>query len=83
MHLASFGTDAKMDFGEVLDYFRSPVTLDATHMVAAINPYGLPHDFLLAKSSNTVYSCTKNDWVVIIDVKLIRSVIGMLPHRFE
>jgi hypothetical protein len=72
-----------MDFAEVLYYFRLPVAPETTHTVAVMKPYGPPHDFLLAESSNTVYSCMKNDRVVIIDVKAIRSVVGMLLHRFE
>ena len=72
-----------MDFAEVIYYFRLQVAPENTHTVAAIKPYGPPHNFLLAESSNTVYSCTKMDQVVIIDVKMIRSVVGMLPHKVE
>jgi hypothetical protein len=70
-----------MAIGEVLYYFRLQVEQGETHTLAAIVPFGQPDDFLLAESSNTVYSCKKGETVMAIDVKRIRSVVGMLPHR--
>jgi hypothetical protein len=72
-----------MAFGEVLYYFRLQVAVGETHTLAPIVPFGPPDDFLLAESSNTVYSCEKGETVMVIDVKRIRSVVGMLPHQVD
>lgn len=51
--------------------------------VAIVSVYSLPHDELLTISHNTLWSCTHhgNDALSVVDVKSIKSVVSMAPHR--
>jgi hypothetical protein len=73
----------RQSFAEVLYYFRLQVSPDRTHTVAVIAPYGSPDEFLLAESSNTLYSCEMEDSITVINVKQIESVVAMLPHQVD
>ncbi|KIK31516.1 hypothetical protein CY34DRAFT_19845, partial [Suillus luteus UH-Slu-Lm8-n1] len=51
--------------------------------VAIVSMYSLPHNELLTISHNTLWSCTHhgNDGLSMVDVKSIKSVVSMAPHR--
>ncbi|KIN93102.1 hypothetical protein M404DRAFT_171804 [Pisolithus tinctorius Marx 270] len=77
-------------FGEVR-YFtrlatRMPVSgqmpdRDGFVNVALIRLYTPPDDSLLLLSSQTVVSSKLTEEIIVVDVKKIKSVIGMIPHK--
>ncbi|KAG1833181.1 hypothetical protein EV424DRAFT_1312206 [Suillus variegatus] len=79
--------DGQIRFGEILYFTQLSVEADADNedewqfaSVALIQLYSTPDESLLKLSSQTVASCTRLDEFCILDVKKIRSVVGMIPH---
>ncbi|KAH7904377.1 hypothetical protein BJ138DRAFT_1073501, partial [Hygrophoropsis aurantiaca] len=69
-------------FAEVLFYFQIVIEgIEKT--VALVSVYGPPHEEILAKSSQTFYSCIhQGDRALrIIEVTSIQSVVAMIPHK--
>ena len=72
--------DGSFHIGEVQFFFRSDHT-GAEHAYALVSVWSDPDMDLLRDSSEMVYSCTyrSNACLHVIDVKMITSVVAMIP----
>ncbi|OBZ70829.1 hypothetical protein A0H81_09275 [Grifola frondosa] len=71
-------------FAEVQYYFQvQSDNLDDSHIrtLAMVRPYSDPDSLLTAVSFGTVLSCSREDERMAIDIKKIKSVVGMVPHN--
>jgi len=51
--------------------------------IAVIHTYSLPDNFLLKLSSHTLMSSTFSDELVVVQIKSIKSVVGIILHRLK
>ena len=51
--------------------------------IVVIRTYSLPDDSLLKSSSHTLISSTFSDELVIVQIKSIKSVVGIIPHHLK
>ncbi|KAJ7732354.1 hypothetical protein DFH07DRAFT_990903, partial [Mycena maculata] len=67
-------------YGEVQFLFQARIS-DEMRTLALISPYSPPDQQLLEDSSNTLWVCstTEQNSLRVIDVKIITSVVGMVP----
>jgi hypothetical protein len=49
--------------------------------LACVSCYSQPHADLLQVSRNTLWSCTHQEAVKVVDVKSITAVVAMVPHE--
>ncbi|EIW75401.1 hypothetical protein CONPUDRAFT_65682, partial [Coniophora puteana RWD-64-598 SS2] len=77
-------------FAEVVFFVQLPVVLpdgsfhlDDTNCMALVSVYSEPHAVLLGLSHGQFYTCihTGDATLRLIDVKTIRSVVAMIPHK--
>ena len=73
--------DERIEFGEVRYFFQVSIAAQQ-HTLAMMSVYSEPDADLLVRSSATVWSCRPGgmDGLRVIDVKLIRAVVAMVPH---
>lgn len=69
-----------MEIAEVRFYFRIKVN-SLEHTLAFVSCYSPPHPGLLKASRGTLWSCTRLESVMVIDVKHISAVVAMVPHQ--
>ncbi|EIW85987.1 hypothetical protein CONPUDRAFT_43905 [Coniophora puteana RWD-64-598 SS2] len=74
--------DAAPSCGEVRYYFK--MRHPSVKAFAMVSAYGLPDPDLRRRSFDTLHACKhgSDEDLCIIDVKNIRSVVAMIPHRF-
>ncbi|KAF9232038.1 hypothetical protein BU15DRAFT_90753 [Melanogaster broomeanus] len=85
--LLEFLLEDSVKFGEVQYFMR--LSIPAPQLgplrrewigVAMIRPYSAPDHDLLVLSSQVVASCKMLEDLVVVNIKDIRSVVGMVPH---
>jgi hypothetical protein len=77
-----FYNEDKEAFAEVYYYFQLQI-FDDLHTLALISVYSMPDLTLWELLHKTIKSCQylADAQLVIIDVKTIRSVVAMVPHK--
>jgi hypothetical protein len=69
-----------VEIAEVLFYFI--ITINNQDLtLACVSCYSQPHEDLLKESRSTLFSCTRQGIVKVIDVKSISAVVAMVPHQ--
>ena len=70
-----------MEIAEVLFYFIITMTINQDLTLACVSCYSQPDQDLLKSSQGTLFSCTRQGTVKVIDVKSISAVVAMVPHQ--
>jgi hypothetical protein len=73
------GANTIVEIAEVLFYFIITISQDLT--LACVSCYSQPHQDLLEASQGTLFSCTRQGTVKVINVKSISAVVAMVPHQ--
>lgn len=74
------GVNSVVEIAEVLFYFIITI-INHDLTLACVSCYSQPHPDLLKVSQGTLFSCTRQGIVKVIDVKSISAVVAMVPHQ--